>query len=68
MCCEGKKELSLKELDKVNGGAAAVQVNAEDITKRNTKEATSELQGKAAGVEVTSQEGEPGSEFRIRVR
>ena len=63
--CEGKKELTQEELEKVNGGGAIVQVKGEDIAKLNTTEA---LQGKVGGVVVISSEGQPGSEMRFSVR
>ena len=63
--CEGKKELTQEELEKVNGGGAIVQVKGEDIAKLNTTEA---LQGKVGGVVVISLEGQPGSEMRFSVR
>ena len=53
-CCEGKQKLSIEELENVNGGGATVQVKGEDIAKLNTTDAASALQGKAAGVVVTT--------------
>ena len=69
--CEGKQKLSIEELEKVNGGmitGATVQVKGEDIAKLNTTEATSALQGKVAGVEITPSAGQPGAEMRVRFR
>ena len=66
--CEGKQKLSIEELENVNGGGATVQVKGEDIPKLNTTDAASALQGKVAGVVVTSSEGQPGSEMRFSVR
>ena len=52
--CEGKKKLSIEELENVNGGGATVQVKGEGIAKLNTTDAASALQGKVAGVVTTS--------------
>ena len=65
--CEGKQKLSIEELENVSGGGATVQVKADDIAKRNTTEAISALQGKAAGV-VINTAGQPGAEMRVRFR
>ena len=69
-CCEGKEELSIEELENVNGGGATVQVKGEDIAKLNTTDAASALQGKVGGVGVVviSSEGQPGSGMRFRDR
>ena len=53
-CCEENKELSLKELDSVNGGGAT--------------EAALELQGKVAGVETTPTDNAPRAKASICVR
>ena len=66
--CEGDKELSLKELYKVNGGVATIQDNTEDIAKYNTAKAALALQGKAAGIKIVSEDGTPGSGVSIHVR
>ena len=66
--CEGDKELSLKELYKVNGGVATVQDNTEDITKHNTAEVALALQGKAAEVKIVLEGGTQGARADIRVR
>ena len=65
--CEGKEELSIEELDKVNGGGAIVQVKGEDIAKLNTTDAASALQGKVAGV-VTTSAGQPCATEGARLR
>ena len=51
----------------MTGGGATVQVKADDIAKRNTTEAISALQGKAAGV-VINTASQPGAEMRVRFR
>ena len=70
-CFEAKKELSLQELEQVNGEmitCATVQIKGDDIAILNITEATSELQGKAVGVVATPLEGQPGAKMCFRVR
>lgn len=47
---------------------ANLQVKGEDLQKQNTTTALHALQGQAAGVQITSSSGQPGSGFNIIIR
>ena len=47
---------------------ANLQVKGEDLQKQNTTNALQALQGQAAGVQITSSSGQPGSGFNIIIR
>lgn len=53
---------------KRNVTGSIVSVGAEEIQKTNLQDPISILQGRAAGVQVTSNSGAPGGEMTIRVR
>ncbi|MDE3144262.1 MAG: TonB-dependent receptor [Bacteroidota bacterium] len=55
------------QLKKLVTGATS-QVKGEDLAKLNTTNALQALQGKAAGVNITSTSGQPGSGFKVNIR
>ncbi|WP_297094491.1 TonB-dependent receptor [uncultured Draconibacterium sp.] len=47
---------------------ATVQVNGEDLQKRNTTSALQALQGQTPGVQITSTSGQPGAGLKVTIR
>jgi TonB-dependent starch-binding outer membrane protein SusC len=56
------------EQKKVLNTGANLQVKGEDLQKLSTTNALQALQGQAAGVQITSNSGQPGSGMRVTVR
>lgn len=47
---------------------ATLQVNGEELQKRNTTSALQALQGQTAGVQITSTSGQPGEDMKVVIR
>ncbi|MBP1676457.1 MAG: TonB-dependent receptor [Bacteroidetes bacterium] len=47
---------------------ATVQVKGEDLQKRNSTNALQAMQGQTAGVNITSQSGQPGGGIKVNIR